>query len=99
MRLTPRQVHAIKQATAEIFGKMTEVWLFGSRVDDSKRGGDIDLLIRPTARDRKQAVTEKIRLLARLEQQLGERKIDIIIEAPDDARPIVRIAHQQGIVL
>nr|VFJ92064.1 MAG: Nucleotidyltransferase domain-containing protein [Candidatus Kentron sp. LFY]VFK18041.1 MAG: Nucleotidyltransferase domain-containing protein [Candidatus Kentron sp. LFY] len=99
MRLTSRQIDTIKQTTLEIFGETTEVWLFGSRTDDHRRGGDIDLLIRPPACDGKQALLKKVRLLARLEQRLGERKIDIIIETPDDTRPIVRIAHQQGILL
>ncbi|MBT8419413.1 MAG: nucleotidyltransferase domain-containing protein [Gammaproteobacteria bacterium] len=99
MRLTARQIDIIKQTTAEILGESAEVWLFGSRTDDNKRGGDIDLLIRPPARDSKQALMEKIRLLVRLEQRLGECKIDIVIETPDDTRPIVRIARHQGILL
>nr|VFK57869.1 MAG: Nucleotidyltransferase domain-containing protein [Candidatus Kentron sp. UNK]VFK69692.1 MAG: Nucleotidyltransferase domain-containing protein [Candidatus Kentron sp. UNK] len=103
MRLTARQIETIKQTIAEIFGETAKIWLFGSRADDNKRGGDIDLLIRLPARDdarnAKWALTRKIRLLARLEKRLGERKIDIVIETPDDARPIVRVAHQQGILL
>ena len=47
MRLTDVQIAAIREATAEVFGPEAQVWLFGSRVEDSKRGGDIDLLIRP----------------------------------------------------
>ena len=97
MRLTADQIAAIKQTSAEIFGDTAQVWLFGSRVDDRKRGGDIDLLIRPSARDARQALIDKIRFLARLEQRLGERKIDVVIEAPDDQRPIVQVAHQTGV--
>ena len=51
MRLTPDQITAIKSAAAENFGTDASVSLFGSRVDDSKRGGDIDLLIR-TSQDK-----------------------------------------------
>jgi len=42
MRLTPGQQSAIRSAVAETFGDAANVWLFGSRVDDNKRGGDID---------------------------------------------------------
>ena len=45
MRLTPAQHSAIRTTATEIFGEDAIIWLFGSRVDDDKRGGDIDLLI------------------------------------------------------
>ncbi len=98
MRLTDQQVDAIKRAAAEIYGEAAQVWLFGSRVDDRKRGGDIDLLIRPPECAR-HALIDKIRLLGRLEQALGERKIDVVIETAHDRRPIVEIAHTQGVRL
>jgi hypothetical protein len=47
MRLTENQIKSIRQAVKENFGAGTQVWLFGSRVDDSKRGGDINLLVCP----------------------------------------------------
>jgi predicted nucleotidyltransferase len=97
MRLTREQTEAIRQAAREAFGAGTDVWLFGSRVHDSKRGGDIDLLLRPQQPD--QAMTRKLKLLRLLEQQLGERKIDILIETPDDPRPIVQVARETGVRL
>lgn len=99
MRLTPEQVTAIRQTAAEVFGDDVGVWLFGSRVDDSKRGGDVDLLMSPVTLDAGQQLLHKIRFLARLERRLGERKVDVVIEAPGDTRPIVRIAHQTGVRL
>ena len=45
MRLTPDQRQLIKQAAAELAGPTARVHLFGSRVDDQQRGGDIDLLV------------------------------------------------------
>ena len=43
MRLKQRDIDAIKIAAADAFGTGAVVRLFGSRVDDTKRGGDIDL--------------------------------------------------------
>lgn len=89
----------IRQAVAEAFGKNTKIWLFGSRIDDSKRGGNIDLLIRPDPEAENDLLLRKIRLLSQLERTLGERKIDIVIERHTDSRPIVQVAHQTGILL
>ena len=81
------------------------MWLFGSRVDDAKKGGDIDLLVRPQPRtaanaaEPLQAFTQKIKMLTLLERDLGERKIDLVVEQAQDPRPIVEVAHNTGIRL
>jgi predicted nucleotidyltransferase len=100
MRLKSSERAAIRAAVTESFGQDADVWLFGSRVDDTKRGGDIDLLVKPgcsVASD--QLFARKIRLLVQLERILGERKIDVIVEAPGDIRPIVNVAHATGVGL
>ncbi|MBK6593999.1 MAG: nucleotidyltransferase domain-containing protein [Burkholderiales bacterium] len=97
MRLTPDQIQAIRQAATATFGPGTPVWVFGSRVDDRKKGGDIDLLVRPPAIAADQPFAKKIKMLSLLERQLGERKIDLVIEQPGDSRPIVLVAHSTGI--
>lgn len=50
MRLTEDQIRVVKLRAAEYFGPDADVWLFGSRVDDSERGGDIDLYIETSRR-------------------------------------------------
>ncbi len=101
MRLTAEQAAIIRQSARASFGPQARVWLFGSRTDDRKRGGDIDLLIQPPPPWPGDAdiLRRKIDFLVQLERQLGERKIDVIIEQPEDTRPIVRIAHETGIEL
>jgi predicted nucleotidyltransferase len=44
VRLSDRIVHIIKHAVRNSFGDVN-VYLFGSRVDDNKRGGDIDIAV------------------------------------------------------
>ena len=105
MRLSTDQILAIRQAATVAFGQGTSVWLFGSRVDDAKKGGDIDLLVRPQsliasgAADGAQGFMQKIKMLTLLEQHLGERKVDLVVEQPQDTRPIVEVAHKTGIKL
>ena len=97
MRLSTDQIQAICQAATASFGEGAAVWLFGSRVDDHKRGGDIDLLVRPPPSATNQPFAKRIKMLGMLERLLGERKIDLVIEQPGDSRPIVTVAHTTGI--
>lgn len=108
MRLSTDQILAIRQAATVAFGQGTSVWLFGSRVDDAKKGGDIDLLVCPqshTASDAsdaaegEQGFMQKIKMLTLLERHLGERKVDLVVEQPQDMRPIVEVAYKTGIKL
>jgi predicted nucleotidyltransferase len=48
MRLSAHERDVIREAAAEVFGPDVRVMLFGSRVDDSRRGGDIDLFVEPS---------------------------------------------------
>ena len=70
------------------------VYLFGSRADDSKKGGDIDILIL----SKKIKSADKIDLIALIFEKLEEQKIDIVI-APDTTKPFVKLALEQGILL
>jgi len=47
MRLSVKEINTIKSCAKAFFGAHARVLLFGSRVDDQKRGGDIDLYIIP----------------------------------------------------
>lgn len=99
MRLTEHQVGVIKHAVAEVFGPTAQVRLFGSRVDDAARGGDIDLLVsvdHPTDNP----AWDQARLEAAIIMKLGEQKIDVVLEAPGRQRSLIHdIAKEQGILL
>jgi len=99
MRLTRDQIAAIRRAAGEVFGEGSQVWLFGSRVDGRRRGGDIDLLVRPAQAARAPDLKRKVRFLGKLERSLGERRVDLLIETAGDRRPIVRLARETGVRL
>ena len=48
MRLQSKEIQTIIQIAKDIYGETVQVYLFGSRLNDEKRGGDIDLLVRST---------------------------------------------------
>lgn len=99
MRLTDEQRRAVRQEVDRVFGRETVVRLFGSRVDDDARGGDIDLYIETEGSPR-EILDRELDLQARLVHRLGERKIDIVVHPRDQPpRPIDEHARRTGVRL
>lgn len=99
MRLSPDDIDAIKTATREAFGETAVVRLFGSRVDDTLRGGDIDLHVEADPVDdewRARGVFEDV-----LFQRIEPQKVDVILTQRGGRAPrgFERIAYRDGIVL
>src|SRR4051794_20650728 len=102
MRLSASERRAIDAAAREAFPAGTRVLLFGSRVDDTRRGGDIDLLVEPPqslAAD--DLVARRSRFIARLYRLLDEQRIDVLVTDgnEDDAHPVIQAARAQGLEL
>jgi predicted nucleotidyltransferase len=93
MRLKESEVVAIKKSFETVFGDGT-VYLFGSRTDDSKRGGDIDLFIETSDKD--DLFAKKIRFLAKLKRDIGDQRIDVVF-AMDETRLIEKEARKWAI--
>ncbi len=85
----------------DTFGSEAQVRLFGSRADDNKRGGDIDLLVTTAECDLQALIRAEIALITKLQSQLGEQKIDLLLDYPSRKvrPPILDIAMQTGILL
>ena len=94
MRLTPAQIDTIKSTAKAVLGEGARVTLFGSRVDDTARGGDVDLYVETAQPD----LMKKIRCKVSLQDQL-DLPIDLIVKSFDDRSPIALIAKQEGIRL
>lgn len=102
MRLTEGQIEAIKTLTAACFGDDAEVYLFGSRTDDTRRGGDIDLYIKVPQSDPAATLDAKLSFLAQLKQRIGDQRIDLVVGNPQHDRappPIITIAQRTGLRL
>jgi predicted nucleotidyltransferase len=100
MRLSAEQIEAIKQETEHFFGTQAEVWLFGSRVDDNRRGGDVDLFVDSGVSDAAQLAAARFAFLARLKRRIGDRKIDLVLQRKGgEALPIHELARKQGVRL
>lgn len=96
MRLSAEEAAAIKRIIANVFGKDAEVRLFGSRIDDTKRGGDVDLYVIPVRRE--ELYMKRVTCLGELERALPY-PVDLVVAEPEAKRPIDRIALKTGMVL
>lgn len=94
MRLSSHEREVIRRLGLRHFGRAPR--LFGSRVDDTRRGGDIDLLI-ATDLPPAQAARRRIDLLTDLWLELGERKIDILLDDGSLPSPIIERARREGV--
>ncbi len=100
MRLTPKQQQIIVTTLRRYFGQNSRILLFGSRVDDNARGGDIDLYIEPGLTDADQLVDARLNAMAELHTLLGEQKIDLVINRHHSTDlPIYRVAQETGVAL
>ena len=99
MRLTPDQAQITKRTVDRILGADNRVWLFGSRVDDNLRGGDIDLLVETEAQFPNRAKV-LCNLYGALIFALGDRKLDVLLKDGRTAdAPIFNIARHTGVLL
>ncbi|WP_426148546.1 nucleotidyltransferase domain-containing protein [Polaromonas sp. DSR2-3-2] len=96
MRLTSTEQQTLHDASLRWFGVPPR--LFGSRVDDARRGGDIDLYIEASLSPQ-DAFQRETQMAAELYRALGERKIDIVVNTGRLDLPIYQLAREQGVWL
>ncbi len=98
MRITLIEKTIIRSSVKKHFGGNADVYLFGSRVNDDRKGGDIDLYI-TTDMPTSEIIRKKIGLLVDIEKGLGEQKIDVVINNHTKQKPIYEIAEKEGVRL
>ncbi len=95
MRLTHDEIKSILESFHDSF-ETGSIYLFGSRVDDAQKGGDIDLYI--DTQDTDSLLEKKLQMLRDLKAKIGEQKIDIVIST-DKTRAIEEEALKKGVRL
>ncbi len=99
MRLTDHQIAAIRILAYQLAGTQSRVRVFGSRIDDTQQGGDLDLMLElPEAVDNPAFLAAQ--LAAKVSRLMNGRKVDVLLSAPNLMRlPIHDIAFKEGIIL
>lgn len=101
IRLSHVVIDSIRKCFTEIFLEDDHLWLFGSRVDPQKKGGDIDLYIETHIGDFQNAADKKIAFICALKKKIGDQKIDVVLHlmTSDFTLPIYEIAKSEGVQL
>jgi predicted nucleotidyltransferase len=94
MRLSKDEVDLLKKELYKL-SKNAKLYLFGSRVDDSKRGGDIDLLIVSNELTKKDLRTLRVEFF----KLFGEQKLDIVLDDGSFKDPFVKLIYKKAVLL
>lgn len=95
-RLSSNESNLIKKVILDL-DPHAIIYLFGSRVDLEKRGGDIDLLVISNSLGQK----SKSKIRIEIQKNLGDQKIDILLKLPDEINsdPFATMAFNTGVKL
>ena len=97
MRLKLEEKNKIIQYAKDFFGNEVSLYLFGSRVDDNKKGGDIDLFLESEEIIDMQT---QIKFLTAIYTDITQRKVDLLIKTPASKNlSIYKTAKKEGILL
>lgn len=99
MRLTDDQIKTVRQLAQQVGGRQSRVRVFGSRLDDAAKGGDLDLMLElPNPVDNPALMAAKLSSL--VSRAMHGRKVDVLLSAPNLMRlPIHDIAFKEGKLL
>ena len=95
MRLTASEISAIREEIGRL-DPQAEVYLYGSRVDDTARGGDVDLLVVSDTLGFRDVLRLRIRILDRI----GWQQLDLVVRRRDQVdEPLAAMAQETGVRL
>jgi len=77
MKLSEFEKNIIKSEAKKIFGTKSKIFIFGSRVNDKEKGGDIDILVIP--QNQINIFHKKLKYLTNVQLKIGLQKIDVVI--------------------
>jgi len=95
MRFSSEEANFLKKEISAILPDAL-IYLFGSRVDDSKKGGDIDIMV---LSGRRLNWKEKSKFRWRYFDKYGEQKIDIVTFSFQEENPFKQLIMEKGVKL
>jgi predicted nucleotidyltransferase len=99
MRLTDQQILTVREVCMSIAGPQSRIRVFGSRLDDATRGGDLDIMLESAEPIANPALVSA-QISARISRAMDGRKVDVLLSAPNLQRlPIHEVAFKEGMLL
>lgn len=95
MRISDEQKKLLKKNILTVLPNAV-IYLFGSRVDNNKKGGDVDIMV---LADRELGWKEKSLIKYGYFEKFGEQKIDIVSFLFNENDPFKQITMKEGIRL
>ena len=99
VRLSVSDSIALEVIFRKCFLKNDRLWLFGSRVDLNRKGGDIDLYVETYAKTIDEAVEMQSEFALKLQREIGEQKIDVVLNTLKFPHPLAihQVALTEGV--
>jgi aminoglycoside 6'-N-acetyltransferase len=99
VRLSTRDSIALEAVFRKCFLEGDKLWVFGSRADLNRKGGDLDLYIETTLSSIDEAASQKGKFIALLKEKIGDQKIDMVLNVINFPYklPIYDVAKSEGI--
>ena len=95
MRLAANEVMVVREAVRQL-DPAAEIYLYGSRADDTERGGDIDLLVLSDTL----GFRDGLRLRTRILDRIGWQQLDLVVRRRNEMdEPLAALAQATGIKL
>jgi predicted nucleotidyltransferase len=96
MRLKQNEINILKSNILKHI-QDAKIILFGSRIYDDKKGGDIDIFVET---GRQVNLKQQIKILTDIRMNGCDRKVDMVLKTPTTKdQPIFQTIYQEGIVL
>lgn len=94
MRISKEEIELLRKVLSELDSE-ARIYLFGSRVYDEKKGGDIDLLVVSKVLTRKDLRKIKREFF----NKFGEQKIDIVLDDGEFKNPFTEKIIKEALEL
>jgi hypothetical protein len=84
MRLSADQISNLRETVTFLIKDVTEIRVFGSRLDNSRKGGDLDLVVES---EQRHGIIQKADLKIALERVLG-LPVDVLLVTRNGAQSV-----------
>jgi predicted nucleotidyltransferase len=96
MRLKTEQITMIVEIIQAVTQQATKIWVFGSRLDDGAKGGDVDLLIETP---HLLGLLQKAQLKNALEMRLNLPVDLLMVQQGQPLSPFQQMAFEKSVLL